>query len=383
MRNNYRIEQISGLDSIPSESWNRLTNDENPFLKHEYLFGLEKSTCLKDHGWIPGHIVAYFDDLLVGALPLYFRTNSYGEFVFDWSWADAYERAGGNYYPKLVSAIPFAPVIGPRLLIDQSCKSVDEVKRLLLEHVISIGESAEISSYHCLFTDSCDHDVFSKFKLLQRTTCQFHWFNEGYRDFQDFTGSLMSKKRKQIKKERKQIIDNNIEIEVLTGDQINDEQWQAFYSFYCSTFERRLGSPRLTLAFFHTLSEKMPSNTLLILAKHQKTYVAGAYAMVGHNTVYGRHWGRSEHFPFLHFELCYYQTIEYCINNKLSKVDAGVQGEHKMNRGFQPVRASSYHWIKHPQFKHAIEEYLTNESREMNCYFDNLNEHLPFKATGP
>ena len=380
MRNNFDIEQLPGLDAIPSKSWNRLIGDDNPFLRHEYLCGLERDNCLKDHGWIPGHIVAYSDGLLAGALPLYFRTNSYGEFVFDWVWTDAYERAGGEYYPKLVSAIPFAPVIGPRLLVDQACNPVDKIKRLLLEHVVKLAESMGISSFHCLFPDMCDRDILSGFNLLQRTTCQFHWFNDAFRDFQDFTDTLTSKRRKQIKKERKQVLDNHIEIEVLTGDQISDEQWQVFYNFYCSTFERRWGSPRLTLGFFHSLSDRMPGNTLLILAKHGKNYVAGAFSMLGHDTVHGRHWGRSEYFPFLHFELCYYQTIEYCINNKLSKVDAGVQGEHKLRRGFRPVRASSYHWIRHPQFKMAIEAYLTRESLEMDWYFDNLNRHLPFKA---
>lgn len=375
----YSIKQINSLESISAGAWNKLSDGSNPFIRHEYLYGLEKYDCLSSQGWYPLHLVVYSDEILVGALPLYVRTNSYGEFVFDWAWADAYEKAGRQYYPKLVSAIPFAPVTGPRLLIKPGFPSARTIKQLLVEKVIQLINANEMSSYHCLFTEFQDQEILAQSGLLKRLTCQFHWFNKHYRDFQDFLDSLTSKKRKQIKRERKQVRNHGIEIETMTGSQISEEQWQVFHNFYCSTFIRRWGQPRLTLEFFQSLGKSMPSSTLLILARHRNSYVAGAYAMLGNDTLYGRHWGCSEQYPFLHFELCYYQTIEYCIHHRLTKIDAGVQGEHKLSRGFSPVAAVSYHWIYNPEFRSAIEQYLERESVEMSWYLDSLNEHLPFK----
>lgn len=374
------VKRLNSLDNISSTEWNRLSDGGNPFVLYEYLHGLEKYDCLSDQGWIPCHFVVSSGNQLVGAIPLYLKTNSYGEFVFDWAWADAYERAGGKYYPKLVSTIPFAPVIGPRLLADPEFDRKAEIKTLLLKSVIEFIESSGISSFHALFIEEPDQEAFVQEKLLQRLTCQFHWFNPGYRDFQDFLDGMTSKKRKQIKRERRQVQENHIEIEVLSGDQINEEQWHFFYQFYCSTFYRRWGNPRLTLDFFHSLSDTLPKSTLLVLARHEKNYVAGAFSMLGRDTVFGRHWGCSEQFPYLHFELCYYQTIEFCIQNRLKKVDAGVQGEHKLSRGFSPIGAVSYHWIRHPGFRDAIEDYLNRETREIQWNIDALKQHLPYKS---
>ena len=215
--------------------------------------------------------------------------------------------------------------------------------------------------------------------MLLRKTCQFHWHNDGYRDFDEFLDALTSKRRKQIRRERRRVQDAGVQIEVLIGEEILPRHWDAFYEFYCSTFYRRWGSPRLTPDFFHSLSTALPRNTLLILARHGGAYVAGAFAMLGRNTVYGRHWGCSEQFPFLHFELCYYQTIEFCINNGLARVDAGVQGEHKLNRGFQPVATLSCHWISHQGFRRAIDRFLDQETAEMDQYVSALGGHLPFR----
>jgi predicted N-acyltransferase len=370
---------LNGLEGVAAANWNCLTDRSNPFIQHEYLYGLEKHDCLSGHGWIPQHIVVYAGTELVGAMPLYLRSNSHGEFVFDWAWADAYEQSGGKYYPKLVSAIPFAPVIGPRLLVRPGLPSTNEVKLLLARQLGILTGSKGLSSSHCLFTELQDQSYFLQTGFMQRLTCQFHLLNQSWRDFDDFLDSLNSKKRKQIKRERRQVLEHGIKIEVLTGRDISEAQWQAYYGFYCSTFHRRWGSPRLTLDFFRMLGQTMPTSTLLILAKHADTYVAGAFAMLGNDTVYGRHWGCSEQFPFLHFELCYYQTIEYAIRNQFHKVDAGVQGEHKLARGFQPVAACSYHWIRHPGFRQAVQDYLHRESLEMNIYLEGLRLQLPFR----
>jgi len=379
----FTLKVLDGLHSVPAEAWNQLTDGSNPFVTHEYLYGLERYDCLSGHGWLPCHLAVYSDEVLVGALPLYQRSNSYGEFVFDWAWADAYERSGRRYYPKLVSAIPFAPVVGPRLLTRADLSSTLPIKRLLLEQVVNMADNAGLSSWHCLFPALEEQQVCDQAGLLQRTTVQFHWLNNHYRDFQDFLDALSSKKRKQIKKERRQIHDGGFEIELLSGDQISAQQWQVFYEFYCSTFLRRWGNPRLTLDFFQALGQSMPTQTLLILARHDKAYVAGAFVMRGKDTLFGRHWGCSQQFAFLHFELCYYQTIEFCINNKLHSVDAGVQGEHKLARGFRPVGIISYHWIRDPGFRQAIEKYLDTETRDVKLYLDSLAEHLPFKTATP
>jgi len=379
------VKQSGGLHTIDAESWNRLTDATNPFLRYEYLHGLEQYDCLSGHGWSPCHLLAYSGNVLTGALPLYLKTNSYGEFVFDWAWADAYERAGGRYYPKLVSAIPFAPVTGPRILVRNDCNSADEIKNLLLAGLLEIAGNNGLSSCHALFTDPEQESSFARAGFLPRLTCQFHWENRGYQDFQDFLDGLVSKKRKQIKRERKQVSETGITAEILTGTRIQEQHWQIFYDFYCSTFYRRWGSPRLTLEFFRSLGRNMPEQTLLLLAWHGKTCVAGAFAMRGEDTLFGRHWGCSEQFPFLHFEVCYYQMIEYAILNRLNRIDAGVQGEHKLSRGFQPVAAVSHHWIRHPSFRDAISGYLDRERAEIKWYIHSLNEHLPYKqaVTGP
>jgi predicted N-acyltransferase len=375
------VKQFDSLAGVDPAAWNSLTDHSNPFVRHEYLYGLEQHDCLDAHGWLPCHIGVFAGEKLVGAMPLYARSNSYGEFVFDWAWADAYERAGGRYYPKLVTAIPFAPVIGPRLLAGPGNPRAGTIRDRLLDKVLELIAATGVSSFHSLFTDVADHAAFTRKGLMQRLTCQFHWRNRGYRDFQDFLDSLTSKRRKEIRRERRQVLDSRIDIEVLRGDEINEEQWQAFYRFYCSTFHRRWGNPRLTLDFFRSLSHALPEHTLLVLASQGRKYVAGAISMVGSDTVYGRHWGCSEHYPFLHFELCYYQTIEFCIEHGLKNVDAGVQGEHKLSRGFEPVAASSFHWIRHTGFREAVQDYLQREEREMTAYLAGLSDHLPYRST--
>ena len=376
---NFAIKLQESLGVYSAQEWNSLNTDENPFLRHEFLYGLETSNCLEPEGWCSQHICIEDDGQLVAATPLYLRDNSYGEFVFDWAWADAYQRAGGHYYPKLVSAIPFTPVQGNRLLIKQERQNEAELKQILVQSLVQSAQDNNISSCHALFPVKRDVSLYTNGDFMLRDSFQFHWSNQGYDDFDDFLSRLTSKKRKQIKRERRQSVEAGIEISLLNGHEISDSQWQIFYEFYCSTFYRRWGNPRLTLDFFQLLSEKMPESTLLILAKQDNQYIAGAFAMLGKDTLYGRHWGCKIQLPFLHFELCYYQTIEYCIKHGLRTLDAGVQGEHKLNRGFDAVRTYSCHWINHQGFRDAIDDFLVRERQEIDFHISNMKKHTPYK----
>ena len=368
------VSRLKALSDVAPDEWNRLAGDSNPFVSHAFLSALEEHDCLGDHGWRPYHLTITRGSSLVAAAPLYLRDNSFGEFVFDWNWADAYERAGGAYYPKLVSAIPFSPVCGPRLLIDPACGEPDRVRELLVRQIIELTDQLELSSFHCLFPAETDADSFLKHRLLPRKTLQYCWFNRGYRDFGDYLDALNSKRRKEILRERRHVREAGVEIIRLTGREIQEHHWRTFYAFYCSTFHRRWGSPRFTLKFFQSLSSNLPDQTLLILAHKEGRYIAGAFAMIGMDTLFGRHWGCTEDVRFLHFELCYYQTIEHCIGLGLKRLDAGVQGEHKLTRGFEPL-------IRHPGFRAAIADYLVSETRDLDAYVDALKHHLPFRMS--
>jgi len=369
---------INDLQTISPDKWQTLNCSNNPFLSYPFLSGLEEFNCLKNQNWQPCHIIVENKNELVGVLPLYIKHDSYGEFVFDWAWADAYHQTGRNYYPKLVSAIPFTPASGPRLLVNKKYDGAI-IKKLLLETATSLMQENNFSSLHFLFPDKKDIELLSKNEGLKRITCQYHWFNNNYRDFQDFTDSLTSRKRKQILKERRDIKKTNIEIVRLSGSEITSEQWNIFYHLYASTFYKKGGSPRLSLDFFQSLGKKLPEQTLLILAKLKGETIAGAFAMSDKDTLYGRHWGCSQYVSFLHFELCYYQTIEHTIEKKLNKLDAGVQGEHKLARGFTPVAMPSAHWIKEDDFQNAITHYLDREKIVMQEHIETLKTHLPYK----
>ena len=374
------IRQTDSLERLERSAWDRLDGGGNPFLRYDFLHGLERCKCLEGHGWQPCHLLAKTADArLVAAMPLYLRDNSHGEFVFDWTWADAYQRAGGNYYPKLVAAIPFTPVCGPRILIDRSAADRRGLKTLMVQAATQLAQRSRLSSFHCLFTEEDDLELFADNELLPRRTCQFHWHNRDYEDFNDFLCRLTSKRRKQIKRERRAVRAEQVEILRLGGADISEEQWAVFYEFYCNTFYQRWGSPRLTLDFFHHLSATMPDNTLLILARQGRQYVAGAFAMLSDTTLYGRHWGCNRYLANLHFELCYYQTIEHCLQQRLASVDAGVQGEHKLTRGFEPQLALSGHWLRHPRFRLAIDDFLQRETAQLDTYIKALKTHLPFK----
>ena len=375
------IKTIESLHDVPANEWNSLSDNKFPFIKYEFLIALENNGAVgKEFGWITHFFLAYDDNKLVGAIPLYIKFNSYGEFVFDWAWADAYQQNNIRYYPKLVSAIPYTPATGPRLLIHND-ERYQDIANALINSVLSFAEQSKVSSFHCLFTNTKDTEYFNNHpKLMLRLGCQFHWTNNNYTDFDNYLDKLTSKKRKQIKRERRIVKEQEIEFEILNGLEATDFHWDVYHRFYENTFERKSGMPTLSKDFFKEIARTMPENIVLVLAKYHDEYVASAFNLKGTDTLYGRHWGCSEDFDNLHFEACYYQGLEYCIDNGLKYFEPGAQGEHKIARGFMPTKTWSAHWIAHPQFRESISHFLQHETKGMLQYIDELNKHSPFKA---
>ncbi|GMR16540.1 MAG: GNAT family N-acetyltransferase [Gammaproteobacteria bacterium] len=374
------IKTIDSLHDVPANDWNVLAGQQFPFARYEFLIALENNGAVgKEFGWLTHFFLAYKNDKLIGALPLYIKFNSYGEFVFDWAWADAYQQNHIRYYPKLVTAIPYTPATGPRLLI-QDNERYHEIADALINSVLSFAEKSHISSFHCLFTNKKDTEYFNKNpRFMMRLGCQFHWSNNDYQNFDNYLNKLTSKKRKQIKRERRIVREQNIKFEILNGFTATDFHWDVYHRFYENTFERKSGMPTLSKNFFKEIARTMPDNIVLVLAKYQDEYVASAFNLQGTDTLYGRHWGCSEEFDNLHFEACYYQGLEYCINNGLKHFEPGAQGEHKIARGFMPTPTWSAHWIAHPQFSQSISNFLSHEKQGMLHYIEKLNEHSPFK----
>jgi len=368
-------EQIS---NIPTASWNTLTQDHHPFIQHEFLHALEEHGCVGEAmGWLPRHIGVYDNDSLVAAMPLYIKTNSYGEFVFDHAWADAYERSGMRYFPKLVSSIPYSPVTGPRLLCQTARRA--ELLPILLQTAIELAKSIEASSFHCLFPDKDDQDWFESQDLLVRHDCQFHWHNYGYTSFDDFLQKLSAKKRKNIRQERRRVNDAKVNLRQLNGHTASDQDWIDFANFYNVTFEEKWGYPTLNYDFFRAVAKSLPEQTILVLADKNERCIAGALMYRSDNTLYGRHWGCTETINSLHFEACYYQGIEYCIEQGIKCFEPGAQGEHKLSRGFEPTLTRSSHWLRQPDFKQPIEHYVRHEREAMASYIKEARQHLPFK----
>lgn len=371
------------LMAIPAAAWNRLAVNATPFLRHEFLAGLEQYGCLQGHGWEPAHILAYEGDRLVGALPLYLKSNSYGEFVFDWNWAEAYQRTGRSYYPKLVTAVPYTPVTGPRLLVDADAPAGGQVQQVLVEHALELMRIRGVSSWHCLFPTEKEAANLATQGGLRRLGCQYHWCNAGYGNFDDFLAQLNAKRRKQIRRERREVRETGIIVEVLSGPMISAETWRIYHEFYCSTFHRKWGEPRLTLEFFMHLGRTLPDQTLLFMARKNGVCIAGAFALRDAHMLYGRHWGCRATYRHLHFEVCYYQTIDYCIRQGLRQLNAGAQGEHKISRGFTPVPTWSVHWLREPVFARAVADFLERETKGVQEYMAALEQHSPYRrATG-
>lgn len=352
----------------------------NPFCSFGFLSALEDSNCsTAETGWLPQHIsLEENDGKICGIIPLYLKSHSQGEYVFDHSWANAYEQAGGHYYPKLQCSIPFSPVTAPKLLVHPEANK-QETKKLLLNAAIELAQRCKVSSLHFTFLKDFDANIMATEGLLIRKDQQFHWKNENYRTFNDFLQSLSSRKRKNIIKERKAAISNEIEIEVLTSADIKEYHWDHYFQFYIDTSNRKWGRPYLNRIFFSYLHERLKGSIILFMAKRNGKYIAGALNLKGNQTLYGRYWGAIEHHPFLHFELCYYQAIEFAIQNNITIVEAGAQGEHKLARGYKPVITKSAHWISNSSLKAAVENYLKQERYIVEQNAEYLNTFTPFK----
>ncbi len=378
-----RIVFTDKIASVKAEHWNNLASDSNPFIQHDFLNALEQHDCLKQWGWFPQHCLLYDKETLIGACPAYIKDNSYGEFVFDWAWADAYQKNGLDYYPKLVTAIPFTPAQGPRLLAkhnhkDENGISVDSeaIKKGLISSLITYAEKNNLSSAHLLFCENDDIKVLAESGLMLRFDYQFHWNNNNYKSFDDFLAQLNSKRRKNIKRERRKVAEDNIQIKIVNGLQLNDEQWQQLYAYYRVTFMKKSGAPTLTLDFFKAVADKL----LAVFAYHENRTVAAAICLKGKDKLYGRHWGCSDNYDSLHFEVCYYTGINYCIENQLQVFEPGAQGEHKIWRGFLPTKTQSAHWIANAGFNDAIQDFLQREAAALEQHGKLLLESSPYRT---
>lgn len=378
------VRIIQSLAEVSPKDWDACAippgEPVNPFLRHAFLNALEESgSATRRTGWLPLHLLLEDEaGALVGAVPMYLKNHSRGEYVFDHGWADAFERAGGNYYPKLQISVPFTPATGPRLLTVPGEKR-GKTEDTLLAAVLEVARRQDASSAHFTFLNERQWNILGAHGLLQRTDQQFHWQNNGYGSFEDFLGALSSRKRKNIRKEREQALAGGVEIEWVTGADINENHWDAFFSFYIDTGNRKWGTPYLTRTFFSLIGERMPEDILLIMARRNGKYIAGALNFIGSDTLYGRNWGAIEHHPFLHFECCYYQAMDFAIARGLACVEAGAQGEHKLARGYLPVRTYSAHWIANPSFRSAVEHYLERERQYVEEGIAVLGEHSPFR----
>lgn len=375
------VRLLHSLSEISAVDWNNLTDDANPFVCHEFLSALERAGCTgAGTGWLP-HLIVVTDESSgkpLGAVPLYLKEHSYGEYVFDWAWANAYARAGLEYYPKLVAAVPFTPAAGPRLLIaPQADREV--VANALIEATLAHVRQLRASSLHWLFTTESETQLLERHGLLRRSGFQFHWSNPGYRDFEDFLASFTADKRKKVRRERRAVREAGVTVELRDGPALDASDWDRFHEFYHATVRAHGAIPYLTPAFFRMIGETMPQNTLLALARRGAEYIGGALFFRGRDTLYGRYWGGTEHVPGLHFEVCYYVAIEYCIAHGLRRFEAGAQGEHKLARGFVPTPTYSAHWLAHPQFARAVADFLAREHGSLEYAMHELNEHAPFK----
>lgn len=379
----YRIRVCPSLSEVSAPAWNAIANPPgmryDPFLSWEFLETLESSgAAIPQTGWSPCHLLAETDDgTLLGAMPLYVKTHSQGEFVFDHSWANAYENAGGSYYPKLLNAVPFTPVTGRRRLVPNGPEA-ERIKRALLSGALQLASDNKFSSLHMNFLPREDAEGLGKTGLLHRTDQQFHWQNDGYENFEAFLSVLSSAKRKNLRKERAKAQDGLI-FQHITGADISEAHWDVFYQFYLDTGSRKWGSPYLNRETFGRLGERMADRILLIFAMEGDAPIAGALNLIGSDTLYGRYWGTRSTRPMLHFETCYYQAIDYAIAKELTYVEAGAQGGHKLARGYAPVLTHSAHWIAHEGLRHAIADYLDRERDAVARDQDYLKERTPFK----
>ena len=386
------MRSLDGAGELDAAVWNTLANpargeatrefDYNPFLTHAFFDALENSkSATRRTGWLPHHLVVEEDDTPIGLLPCYVKSHSQGEYVFDYGWADAFERAGGRYYPKLQCTVPFTPATGRRLLVGNGADA-DERRALLGEGLRQVCSETGVSSAHITFLREDECKLLDAMGYLQRNDQQFHWMNDGYATFDDFLASLASRKRKEIRKERARALENGIAIERLTGRDLTEDVWDTFFRFYMDTGSRKWGSPYLTRDFYSRIGETMADDVVLVMAKRDGRFIAGAINFVGSHTLYGRHWGCVEHHPFLHFEICYYQAIDYAIDHGLAVVEAGAQGAHKLARGYMPHITYSAHHITHPSLRDAVSRYLVQEREAVAWEAEMTANHGPFRKSG-
>lgn len=377
------VRVSSRIAEIDAADWDRLANPDparhNPFVSHAFLNALEEAgtVCLRT-GWVPQHLTIADAEGLSAVMPLYAKTHSRGEYVFDQGWAEAFARAGGDYYPKLQCAIPFTPVPGPRLLTRDGA-TAQSLQRILAAGAVTLAEKIDASSVHVTFLTHTEWTALGKMGFLQRVDQQFHWLNDGYASFDDFLASLSSRKRKAIRKERQAALEDGLTVEHITGGALTETHWDTFYAFYMDTGSRKWGRPYLNREFFSLIAAAMPERILLIMAKQDGKYVAGALNFIGGDCLYGRYWGEIGHHPFLHFELCYYQAIDYAIAHGLKRVEAGAQGEHKLARGYLPTETYSAHFIADAGLSRAVENYLVREREAVRESAEMLTALGPFK----
>ncbi len=371
---------IDSLTHINARDWDRLQGTESPFLRHAFLCGLEATGCtVADTGWQPHHWVAYDDSgQLNAALPCYIKTHSFGEYVFDWAWAEAWAQHGLDYYPKLLSAVPFTPSRGPRLLLapESDAASLGQHASQAIQQEV---ESLNGSSWHLLYPDEAALNHLQNDVWMPRLSCQFHWHNRDFVNFEAFLATLKARKRKQIHRERNQIAAQGIRFERLRGAEITDQAMDAFFVFYQATYLKRGQRPYLNKAFFRHLREAMPEHLYLVMALHEDHYCAAALFLYDRNTLFGRYWGCLEEYDQLHFEACYYQGIDFCIEEGIKRFDAGAQGEHKLKRGFEPELFESYHWVHHPGLQPAVADFCRREAQAVRAYARDAATHLPFR----
>jgi uncharacterized protein len=392
MNTSLRVRIIPALSEIAAEQWDMCANpgptigtgdcrsSYNPFTSHAFLSSLESSKSVSARtGWQPQHVVAESKDgRIVGVAPCYLKSHSRGEYVFDHGWADAYERAGGSYYPKLQVSVPFTPATGRRLLAAPGRTGANS-QAALAQGLVELCRLRDASSVHVTFMTEHEWRFLGDRGFLCRTDQQFHWENAGYNCFDDFLGALAARKRKVIKRERRGAVEHGIEIHWLTGTDLTESVWDAFFSFYMETGSRKWGRPYLTRNFFSLVGERMADKILLVMAKRAGRWIAGAINFIGSDTLFGRHWGSIEHHPFLHFELCYYQAISYAIEHKLKRVEAGAQGEHKLSRGYLPTTTYSAHYIADSALRRAIADYLDRERAYVEAAGKELSDAAPYR----
>ena len=389
------LKVVNAIGEVPAEAWDACANpqppgsssaaselDYNPFISHDFLSSLELSGSVRNRaGWQPMHLVAEDGSTIVGVVPCYAKSHSQGEYVFDHGWAEAYERAGGDYYPKLQVAVPFTPAQGRRLLVRPG-ENADAVRNALANSLADICKRSNASSVHVTFLPEEEWRMLGSRNYLQRTHRQFHWKNEGYDSFDTFLAALSSRKRKTIRREREGALSNGITIDWLTGSDLTESVWDTFFEFYMDTGSRKWGRPYLTRSFYSIVGEKMRDKILLVMAKRNRRYIAGAINFIGSDTLFGRHWGCLEAHAFLHFEVCYYQAMQFAIERKLSRVEAGAGGSHKLTRGYMPTTTYSAHYIADPRLRRAIDDFLSHERVHVQAEIDEYAEAAPFRKGG-